>query len=166
MKVEDLMTRDVKTCAPQDTLETAARTMRENGIGGLPVVEADNKTVGFLTDRDICMAACDRGEPLRALTVGDAMAHKVIACKLADDLGIATGLMMESYVRRLMVVDAGGRLSGLLSLDDIAREAQTAHSWVTRQERSNEVARIVGAICLARGHAREAIRARAKKPGD
>ncbi len=123
MKVEQIMNRSVETVRPDDSLNRAAQLMWECACGGLAVVDGDSRPVGFLTDRDICMAAYTQGKPLAELPVSIAMARKVIVCKLEDDLEEAIKLMRENRVRRLPVVDHEGKLAGLLSLDDLARQA-------------------------------------------
>ncbi len=123
MKVEQIMNRGVKTCGPQDSLNRAAQMMWEEACGAVPVVDEQSRPIGFLTDRDICMAAYTQGKPLDALRVETAMARKVVSCGVEDDLGSAAQLMRQNRTRRLPVIDQNGELVGLLSLDDLACEA-------------------------------------------
>jgi len=123
MKVEQIMNRDVKVSHPQDPLNQAAQIMWEAPCGAVPVVDDQGRPVGFLTDRDICMAAYTQGQPLECLRVETAMVRKVVACKAEDDLDSAALLMEKYRTRRLPVVDHNGILVGLLSLDDLAFEA-------------------------------------------
>ena len=123
MKVGQIMNRDVKTCRPQDSLNKAAQIMWEEPCGAVPVVDDQGIPVGFLTDRDICMAAYTQGKPLEKLRVEAAMARKVVSCKAQDDLNSAAQQMQKYRTRRLPVVDRNGTLVGLLSLDDLAFEA-------------------------------------------
>jgi CBS domain-containing protein len=123
MKVEQIMNRSVKVCRPQDSLNKAAQIMWDEPCGAVPVVDDQCKPVGFLTDRDICMAAYTQGKPLEELRVETAMARKVVSCVAEDDLGSAAGLMRQNRTRRLPVIDQDGALVGLLSLDDLACEA-------------------------------------------
>jgi CBS domain-containing protein len=90
------------------------------------VVDDQYKPVGFLTDRDICMAAYSQGKPLDELRVESAMARKVVCCVAEDDLGSAAALMQQNRTRRLPVIDQHGALVGLLSLDDLTCEAAAA----------------------------------------
>ena len=69
MKVEQIMNREVKTCRPQDSLNRAAQIMWDEPCGAVPVVDDQHRPVGFLTDRDICMAAYTQGKPLEQLRV-------------------------------------------------------------------------------------------------
>ena len=126
MKVEQMMNRKVSTCHPQDSLNQAAKMMWDAPCGGIVVVDAQAKPIGFLTDRDICMAAYTRGRLLTELKVEGAMAGRIVCCRPEDELTDAMNLMREKHVRRLPVVSHEGTLIGLLSLDDIAYEAGQA----------------------------------------
>jgi len=123
MNVGQIMNHDVKYCHPQDSLNRAAQIMWENSCGAVPVVDDEHRPIGFLTDRDVCMAAYTQGRELKALGVELAMARKIVSCKSEDDLDVAGELMRQNRVRRLVVVDDAGKLAGLLSLDDLACEA-------------------------------------------
>ncbi len=126
MKVEQIMIRDVKTCGPKDSLNKAAQIMWDQPCGAVPVVDDQDRLVGFLTDRDICMAAYTQGKALEELLVETAMARKIAFCSADDDLGAAAQLMRQNRTRRLPVVNRDGTLVGLLSLDDLACEAARA----------------------------------------
>jgi len=126
MKVEQIMNREVKTCGPKDSLNKAAQIMWDQPCGAVPVVDDQDRLVGFLTDRDICMAAYTQGKALEELRVETAMARKVAFCSADDDLGSAAQLMRQNRTRRLPVVNRDGTLVGLLSLDDLACEAARA----------------------------------------
>jgi CBS domain-containing protein len=123
MKVEQIMNREIKTCHPQDSLNKVAQIMWNEPCGAVPVIDDQHKPVGFLTDRDVCMAAYTQGKRLEELRVEAAMARKVVACTGEDDLLSAAGLMRQHRTRRLPVIDRNGALVGLLSLDDLACEA-------------------------------------------
>ena len=77
MKIEDIMTRDVRTCTSSDTLATAAQIMWENDCGAVPVLDAEDRVVGIITDRDLAMAAHLQGVPLRDSRVASAMARDI-----------------------------------------------------------------------------------------
>jgi len=128
MNVEQLMTKTVWTCTPEDSLREAARIMWERDCGCVPVVEAggSGRVVGIITDRDVCMAAFLAGRSLDGLRVRNAMARVLRSCRPGDTLAEAEGLMRAAHVRRLPVVDESGHILGLLSLADIARAAGRA----------------------------------------
>ncbi len=125
MGVEQLMTRDPWTVTPDDTPGVAARSLRDNDIGVLVVVDPARagRAVGTITDRDVCMAAFTQGRSLGDLRVAAAMSRAVIVCRPDEPVTEATRRMREHQVRRLPVVDEGGRPVGVLSLNDLAREA-------------------------------------------
>jgi CBS domain-containing protein len=152
MKVEQIMNRNVKSCRPQDSLNKAAQIMWDEPCGAVPVVDDQRKPVGFLTDRDICMAAYTQGKPLEQLRVETAMARRIVSCIGEDDLGSAAGLMREHRTRRLPVIDKGGALVGLLSLDDLACEAARALRGGVNDELRNLVLEVH--LSINRGHVR------------
>jgi CBS domain-containing protein len=122
MLVDELMQKDVRSCAPDDPMNEAARAMWEADCGFVPVVEpGSRRVVGVITDRDVCMASYTRGRTLAELRVRDAMSANVRTCAPGDSLGAAESAMRAAHVRRLPVVDASGQLLGVLSLADLAR---------------------------------------------
>ncbi len=147
MNIEQIMTRDARAIGPEENLATAARLMWEDDCGCLPVVDADGQVVAMLTDRDVCIHAWSQGRPLSDLQVRGAMSARVVSVSPGDPLERAEALMQEHQVRRLPVLDARGRLLGLLSLSDLAREsareAGRRHPEVT--ERS--VTQTLAAVC-------------------
>ena len=150
MNVAELMTQNVRASQPADTLNSAAQTMWENDCGCVPVVDGDRRVVGMLTDRDICMAAYTQGGPLRALTVSSAMSKEVFTCKADETIAAAEQTMRAHHVRRLPVVDAQGHLAGIISLNDIAREAEREQSRAKKQVTSSEAGLTLAAICTPR----------------
>jgi CBS domain-containing protein len=150
VKVERMMRHTLRTCSPHDSLNDAAQIMWEEACGAVPVVDEQSRPVGLLTDRDICMAAYTQGAPLRALRVESAMARRIVSCNAEDDIAAAARLMRENGVRRLPVVDAAGKLVGLLSLDDLACESQHTLRGGVNRELANLIADTYGAICHTR----------------
>ncbi len=124
MRVGDICTRSVVTVPESDDLAMAARLMRRKHIGYLVVVEpnvSDGTTlpVGVITDRDIVIkvVACET-DP-RSFRVGDVMTRQPVLTREDSSVSVALHYMREIGVRRLPVVDRGGRLAGVLSLDDV-----------------------------------------------
>src|SRR4051794_23228453 len=105
MQIAQLMTSNVRSCRQTDTLDRAAQLMWDHDIGFLPVVDSLGMLVGVLTDRDVCMAALRRREPLHVLTVDAAMSKHVVMCRPDDATTKATELMAKHKIRRLPVVD-------------------------------------------------------------
>ena len=119
MKVQDIMTRDVKTCTTETTLPQVAKTMWSAGCGAVPVIDERGKVVGIVTDRDISMALINTGRRPSQVPAREAMTHPPHACGPEDDLQAALQTMRRFKVHRLPVLSAGGSLAGILSVDDI-----------------------------------------------
>jgi CBS domain-containing protein len=145
-KVETLMSQEVRTCRPTDSLHFAARLMWDHDCGCVPIVD-ENLVIGMLTDRDICMAAYMQGRSLPELTVEGAMSKHVYFCHPDDLLSEAEQIMAGHRVRRLPVLDKGGRLVGILSLSDLAREATHTSRQNGRDVTRAEIGKTLIAIC-------------------
>lgn len=150
MKVESLMTTDVRICCSEDTLAQAARAMWERDCGCVPVLDDEARVVGMLTDRDICMAAWTQGLPLAEIQVATAMSKRLLTCKREDKVEDAEAQMRAHQVRRLPVIDEQGRLEGLISLADIAAEAQREMFRLQRDVEGLHVAATLAAVSRSR----------------
>jgi CBS domain-containing protein len=150
MNVEQLMTRNVKVCTAGETLEAAAQRMWEYDVGCLPVRSGDGQVIGMLTDRDICMAAYTRGKTLSEIPVMTAMSNEVISCTEDDTIIQAEDLMRSHHVRRLPVRGAEGGVVGILSLSDIAREAEAELGRQGHQVSAEEVTATLAEIAQPR----------------
>ncbi len=126
MNDEQIMNREVKTCGPHDSLNQAAQIMWDTPCGAVPVIDEQGRPLGFLTYRDVCMAAYTQNKPLTDLPVEVAMARTPVCCGAEDDLDSAAQLMRQHHTRRVPVLDKNGILVGLLTLDDLACEAARA----------------------------------------
>jgi CBS domain-containing protein len=118
MRVRDIMTRDPKTCGPEMTLQDAAFLMGEAGCGILPVLE-QGRTIGVITDRDICLELAERDLPASRIPVASAMSWRVFFCNQNDRVSGALETMTIKQIRRLPVEDDEGKLCGILSIDDV-----------------------------------------------
>jgi CBS-domain-containing membrane protein len=121
IKIADVMTRDVATCAATDSLNRAAQLMWDRRCGTVPIVDESGQVIGLVSDRDACMAAYTQGRRLDDIPIGSAMSHPVRFCRASDAVETAEDVMMAHGVRRLVVLDGAGKLQGIVSLDDIAR---------------------------------------------
>lgn len=124
MKVQEVMTRDAKTCVPDTNLAQAARLMWDGDCGILPVVTEEGRVVGLITDRDICMASSTNSEHVTEIPVSRVITGEVYSCQPEADIHDALKTMQEHRVRRLPVVDNEGQLQGILSMNDVALEAK------------------------------------------
>ena len=146
MLVEQLMNRPPVTCTPDDSCHEAARLMWEHDCGVLPVVARDGTLCGMITDRDICMAACLRGLKLEEMRVNEVMAQEVASCRPGDPIGVAERTMSRCQVRRLPVVDPDNQVVGVLSLNDLAREAEQEGGRRKPEVSDVDVSRTLAAI--------------------
>jgi CBS domain-containing protein len=120
MQCEELMKRDIKFCGPNDTVTRAAKVMRDENIGFIPICDESRRVTGTLTDRDIVIRIV-ASELLLSSLCGDVMTHEAFTCRSDDDLDKAVRLMRKHQVSRIMCVDEGGKLEGVISLSDIAQ---------------------------------------------
>jgi CBS domain-containing protein len=123
MKVQDLMTPDVKTCRPDTNLAEAVRDMWEADCGALPVVNEEGRVTGVITDRDICIAVATRGRSADRIAVREVARGQAHTCLPDDDVTVALQTMKAQRIRRLPVIDTYGHLRGMLSLNDIVTHA-------------------------------------------
>ena len=125
MRSKDVMTKDPRCCAPSDSAQRAARIMRDEKAGSVPVVdEAQNRQiVGIVTDRDLCMNVVAEGRDPSAVRVEECMTTKVITCAPADSLERVTELMRENQIRRIPVVNERRELLGIIALADVVERS-------------------------------------------
>lgn len=119
-RIADLMSTDVQTLQPQDSLRRAAECMQSLDIGAMPVCDGE-QLLGMLTDRDIVVRAVADGLNPDQACVSDIMSPSVTCLRSDQDAEDAKRLMGEEQVRRLPVVDESRRLVGIVSLGDLAR---------------------------------------------
>jgi CBS domain-containing protein len=118
MRVSEVMTRDVVAVPADATLVEAAELMRDHDIGFLPVIAAD-LVVGVITDRDLVVRGVGENMNPALTQVRSVMSTKPIWC-YEDVLTGAADILANCHLHRLIVVDSSRKLSGLLSIDDLA----------------------------------------------
>jgi CBS domain-containing protein len=131
MKVKDLMTTDVKRCSPDTNLAAAAKIMWEGDCGAVPVTDERGHVIGVITDRDICIAAATRPSTEGEIAVRDVISKAAYTCAPSDDVRAALDTMKARKVRRLPVVEQGGRLVGIVSIHDIAEQSRSRSAEVS-----------------------------------
>lgn len=150
MKVQELMTRQVRPIHASDSCGTAAECMWQADCGAVPVCDADDeKVIGMITDRDICMATWSRGKPPGSIAVSDAMSKTLVWCSSEDTVANAERLMRTHRIRRIPVIDAERHLLGMLSLADIATAANAgrfADSDLSAERVTSTLAGICGRL--------------------
>ena len=121
MKVSEVMTSNVETISPDQTVQRAASFMLSADAGSIPVTDGD-RLIGMITDRDIAVRGIAKGygpdTPVRELMTDD-----LVTVRIDDDIEDAASRMSEAQVRRLPVIDEQDRLCGIVSLGDLSREA-------------------------------------------
>lgn len=122
MKVRDVMTREVEVIHPDSTLKEAAAKMKDLDVGPLPVCDGQ-RLVGMITDRDITVRGTAEGADPAGTKVREAMTGEAIYCFEDQDVAEAARLMRDKQVRRLLVVNRDRRLVGIVSLGDVAVDA-------------------------------------------
>src|SRR4029450_2052823 len=121
MKIKEVMTSEVECVRPETTLQEAAAKMKSFNVGPLPVCEGD-KPVGIVTDRDIVIRAISEGRDPRTTTIRDVMTTNVVTVQETDDVKDAARLMKDRQIRRVVVVGADKRVTGIVSLGDVRSE--------------------------------------------
>ena len=136
MNIREIMTPNPRTVAPDDSIQSAARIMRDEDTGAVPVVQ-DGRPVGIVTDRDIVVRAVADGRSDRP--VGEIVSGRLVTVTPETSTREASELMSEFQVRRLPVVE-NDRLVGIVSLGDLAvKEAKDSRSGDTLQSISEGV---------------------------
>jgi CBS domain-containing protein len=115
--VREVMTESVVTAAPERTVREIAELMRERNVGSVVLVEAE-RPIGFVTDRDLALSVIADGRDFGD-HVADHASSPVITASGSMEVEEAGELMVRHAIRRLVVVD-GGRLTGIVTLDDLA----------------------------------------------
>jgi len=125
IRCRDIMTRDVVACRVDSNLREVAKLMRDEDTGAIPVLDEQNKVIGMVTDRDIVVRVlADRDTPLDGAIVKDAMTSEVYSVLPNDRLVDAIRKMGDKQVRRILVTDDNNRLKGIISMGDVATEAE------------------------------------------
>ena len=122
--IQEVMTRDVQTITPQETVQRAAQMMDELNVGAIPVLDG-GKLVGMITDRDITVRSVAAGQAPDATRVGDVMSTDVRTCTTRQTVDEVLGQMGDVQIRRVPVIDEDSQqVVGIVSLGDMA----TKHS--------------------------------------
>jgi CBS domain-containing protein len=124
-KCSDVMTKDPVCCLPSDLAAKAARLMKSENIGSIPVIENEQtkNLVGIVTDRDLALKILAEGRPATSTTVDEVMTRKVVTCHANDDLQKALDAMSEHQLRRIPVVDDDFKIVGIIAQADVATRA-------------------------------------------
>jgi CBS domain-containing protein len=148
MLVKEIMSRDLVWCTPSDTAQTAAKLMKDRGVGALPVVSdgISKKLQGIVTDRDLCCTIVAWAQLAKAARVGDLMTRDPVTSAPENTIEDCEILMQRHQIRRVPVIDAHGRCVGIVAQADIALHASAGAVAKTLAE----ISRPRRAVCRAR----------------
>ena len=123
MKARDIMTQNPRVVTPETPVQEAARLMKTEDTGVLPVVdnEGSRRLVGMITDRDIAIRVV--GDGMSSAQVRDAMSANPKTCRPDDSVKDVLQVMSDAQVRRIPIVDDGGTVVGIVSQADVVLEA-------------------------------------------
>lgn len=124
MKLKELCVLDVACCPPSTTIAEAARLMRQHHTGDLIVTDDSDGTrepVGIVTDRDLVMEAIAKGRDIDRTPVSEVMGKPVVVASGSENMSDAIDRMRTHGIRRLPIVDDGGVVLGIVTLDDVYR---------------------------------------------
>lgn len=138
---EDVMTPNPVCCLPTDNVTLVAEIMKNKNIGPIPVIEnaETGKLIGIVTDRDLALKIVGEGRDAKSTKVEAVMTRKVVTCRSDDDLQVALNAMSDHQLRRIVIVDSGNKVVGIISQADVA----------TRVNQSEKTAEVVKDISQA-----------------
>ncbi len=159
MKIKDVMTDDVLTVSTSATLKETAQLLADLGISGMPVVDAEGKLAGVISEADILYK--ERGHDRRhggsfawlffpelldtskldARTAGEAMSAPAVTISPDRPVNEAAGLMLDEAINRLPVVDHDGKLIGIVTRADLVRAFTRTDAEIEDEIRKELVSR-------------------------
>lgn len=125
MRVEQLMTTNAEGVQIKHTVKDAAQKMKQLDVGALPVFDG-NREQGFITDRDLVVRCLAQNLNPATTLVGEVMSTGVVSVQQEEDSAAAIAVMQNHKIRRVLVRDHTGMISGILSLGDIAAKSGSA----------------------------------------
>ena len=140
MKAQDIMTRNPTCVTPDTSLTEAARLMKQEDVGVVPVVESEGskRLVGLITDRDIAIRAVAEGRDGTTTSVGHVMTSEIRSASPDDSVNDVMALMGREQVRRVPIVDERGTLVGIIAQADIVLDAEDDKKAEKTVERISE----------------------------
>ena len=121
MKCHEVITENPVFCLPEDNAGQAARLMRREHVGSIPVVtdEQRRELIGVISARDLALKVLGESRDASRTNVYDVMTSTVVACRDDDDISSAVLAMEEHEIHRVPVVNYAGRLVGTISREDV-----------------------------------------------
>lgn len=121
----DIMTPDPACCSPATPLDEVAKLMVQNDCGEIPIVDASDRPIGVVTDRDIVSRVVARGKNPIGQTAENCMTHPVVTVRDDAPIEQIVAAMEQHQIRRVPVIDADGCCAGIVSQADVALEGRT-----------------------------------------
>ena len=118
MHIRKITKKKVVTVSPKDKVIKAARLMDKKNVGSVVVVQ-DGKPVGILTDRDIAIRVVAKQADIDSTLVKDVMTGRIVTGREGQRAAELAKMMHENGIRRVPIVDKKGKLTGIITLDDL-----------------------------------------------
>ena len=118
----DVMTSSPVFCSPETTLDLVAKLMAQHNCGEIPIIDKTERPVGVVTDRDIVCRVVAEGMNPMAYSAQVCMSHPAVTVPETAPLDDVLTTMEKHQIRRVPVVDDGGRCVGIISQADVARQ--------------------------------------------
>jgi CBS domain-containing protein len=130
MTCEHVMTKNPQCCLGSDSAVRAAKIMKIEDVGAVPVCGSrdSRRLIGIITDRDIAIHLVADGRDPHTTKVQDIMTREPFTCRIDEDLEVAIQRMKSNQVRRIPVVDQAGMMVGIISQADIALRSHNAEA--------------------------------------
>ena len=121
-KASEVMTKNPVFCMSNDMAVKAAKLMKSENVGSIPIVKNGNtqELIGIVTDRDLAMNIVGEGLDAESTQIEDVMTHKVVTCLADDDLQKVMDTMSEHQLRRIPVINENRKILGMISQADVA----------------------------------------------
>jgi CBS domain-containing protein len=132
-QIKEVMTSNPRAVTADSTVAEAARLMRDEDAGIVPIIEGE-RLVGVVTDRDIAIKVAAEGKDAQSTKVTEIAASDLVTIDPQQDLDEALRLMAQHQVRRLPVVAEDGKLVGILAQADVARHADAERTGEVVEE--------------------------------
>lgn len=120
MDIQSVMTDNPACCPPEATLRDVARLMADTDCGQIPIVDAQRRPLGVITDRDIAIRAVAQGVDTSTAQASDYMSSPATTVTADNSLEELADLMEQQQIRRVIVVDGRGTIAGIVAQADIA----------------------------------------------
>ena len=131
MAVGEICRSEVITAAPGVSAAELARLMADANVGSVVITTDDDRPIGIVTDRDLVMRVLAEQREPKTTLVEDIMTTELVLLEEGTGLYDAVRCARDEGVRRLPVVDSDGRLTGIITVDDIVRLLVREMTYVT-----------------------------------